>query len=127
MRTARIPWRSSRRPTPRARASTWDVEGVDSGAFTIEGGVLAFAKSPDYETSTDMVRAEDAVAGDTLEAANNNVYLVTVVAIEMLVEGQDPPAERNTLDVEVTVGNVDEDGMITLDRLQTRVLPQREA
>ena len=35
-----------------------------------------------------------------------------------LAEGQEPPAETSTLDVEVTVKDVDEPGTITLDRLQ---------
>ena len=53
---------------------------------------------------------------------DDNMYQVTVIAIEDLAEGQDPPAKRNSLDVTVTVMNVEEPGTITLDRLQTRVL-----
>ena len=45
---------------------TWSLLGVDGGDFSINGGVLSFSSSPDYEAPTD--------------ANNDNVYMVTVVA-----------------------------------------------
>ena len=34
--------------------SSWTVGGTDAGAFTIEGGVLTFKKSPNYEAPGDI-------------------------------------------------------------------------
>ena len=56
-----------------------------------------------------------------LDAEGNNVYLVTVRASETLTAGQDPPAESATVDIMVTVKDVDEPGSITLNRLQPQV------
>ena len=89
------------------------------------GGVLTFKKSPNFEAPTDRMRDEvmddDNVVTVTANAAGNNVYLVTVTATEMLAEGQKPPAESESLDVQVTVKNVDEPGTIILNRLQPQV------
>ena len=47
----------------------WSVEGTDGDDFTIdENGALAFAASPDYET--------------TVDSDSNNVYALTVVATD---------------------------------------------
>ena len=108
---------------PEGEGIDWELDGPDMAAFDITGGVLTFKKSPDYESPTDMARDEDNTVDPPVTAVtgNNNEYLVTVVAIEMLAEGQDPPAKRSMLDVTVMVMNVEEPGTITLDRLQTRV------
>ena len=66
---------------------TWSLSGADSGDFTISNGVLSFNAAPDYEQPAD--------------AGGNNVYEVTVEASD----GTTSPA---TLDVTVTVTNVDE-------------------
>ena len=55
-------------------------------------------------------------AGESREG--NNVYLVTVRATELLAADQDPPALSSVLLVTVTVGDVEEAGKITLNRLQ---------
>ena len=47
-------------------AIEWSLSGPDADRFTIDGGVLAFRESPDYE--------------DPRSAARTNVYRVTVEA-----------------------------------------------
>ena len=108
---------------PEGEGIDWELAGADMAAFDITGGVLTFKESPNYESPTDMAREDDPLTDDVDEevTGDDNAYEVTVVAIEMLAEGQDPPAKRSMLDVTVTVMNVEEPGTITLDRLQTRV------
>ena len=54
--------------------------------FEVNGGVLTFKKSPDFENPTDRVRvADDSVTPDvTAIAGNDNDYQVTVRATELL-------------------------------------------
>ena len=86
--------------------STWSVAGADGRKFNIGNetdgipGQLKFKVKPDYESPTD--------------ANTDNVYEVTVRAAD---------ADNNigTLDVKVTVENVDEDGTVTLSKIQPRV------
>ena len=66
----------------------WGLEGVDDDAFEIDGGVLTFKESPNFEMPVDD-RAD-------------NIYKVTVTASE------------GEYHVEITVTNVDEDGKPTL-------------
>ena len=107
----------------------WAVEGLDAEDFEIDGGVLSFAKSPNYEMPSDRNRdlvtenlnTDPPVIGVTAEAAGNNVYLVSVRATEVLAEGQDPPALSSMLHVTVTVSDMDEDGSIDLSRVQPQV------
>ena len=73
-------------------AIEWSLSGPDADRFTIDGGVLAFRESPDYE--------------DPRSAARTNVYRVTV------------EASGGTHDVAVTVTDVDEAGMVSIDRPQ---------
>ena len=73
-------------------AIEWSLSGPDADLFTIDGGVLAFRESPDYE--------------DPRSAARTNVYRVTV------------EASGGTHDVAVTVTDVDEAGMVSIDRPQ---------
>ena len=65
---------------PNADSATWSLDGLDSGDFTISGGVLRFKRSPDYETKT--------------------TYMVTVKA--------SGGTYMDTQDVTITVTNVDE-------------------
>ena len=37
---------------PEGTAVKWGLSGVDAGEFSIDGGVLAFKKSPDFEKAT---------------------------------------------------------------------------
>ena len=75
----------------------WSLSGTDADAFTIEGGVLAFAKSPNFE--------------DAKDDDEDNIY-------EIMVEATDGTGHvgRETVMVEVT--NVDEDGTVELSALQ---------
>ena len=107
----------------------WAVEGLDAEDFEIDGGVLSFSTSPNYEMPSDRNRdlvpenlnTDPPVIGVTAEAAGNNVYLVSVRATEVLAEGQDPPALSSMLHVTVTVSDMDEDGSIDLSRVQPQV------
>ncbi len=73
-------------------AASWSKSGDDAGDFTITGGVLKFAMSPDYEAAAD--------------ANTDNEYNVTVMA--------KAGGEMGMMDVTVTVTNVEEMGMVTL-------------
>ena len=75
-------------------AIVWTLTGHDREDFTITNGVLAFKSSPNFESAAD----ED----------TNNVYEVTV------------NASAGTLDVTVTVTNVDESGTVSLDKPSRR-------
>ena len=70
----------------------WSLSGADAEDFTIEGGVLAFKSSPNYESPKDQ--------------GSDNTYNVTV------------NASGGSTDVEVTVTNVDEVGTVGLSDLQ---------
>ena len=73
---------------PERSAIEWSVSGADDDDFAIsETGVLSFASPPDYESPTDSDR--------------DNVYEVTVVA-------KDDASNSGTLDVVVTVTDVNE-------------------
>ena len=67
--------------------STWSVAGADGGKFDITGGALTFKAKPDYENPTDTNK--------------DNVYEVTVRAA-------DADGYIGTMDVKVSVTNVDE-------------------
>ena len=71
---------------PEGATITWSLTGDDRGDFSITGGELKFRSSPDYEIPAD---------GNT-----DNVYLVTVRASD--------GSNSDTLDVQVTVTNVNE-------------------
>ena len=76
-------------------AIRWSLRGLDVALFSIDGGILAFKKPPNYE--------------DPQSAAVGNVYRVTV------------EASGGTHDVVVTVTDVDEDGTVTIGRPQPQV------
>ena len=76
------------------------LEGADSSKFGIMEGLLAFKAAPDFESPAD--------------ANQDNVYEVTVVVT-------DSEDTRDEVDVTVKVGNVEEDGVITLSAVQPRV------
>ena len=80
---------------PDAARATWTVSGADGGYFSISrsGGELSFKNPPNYEMR--------------LDADANNVYMVTVVANDGV--------NTAMMDVAVTVANVDEPGVITLN------------
>ena len=73
----------------------WGLSGDDEGDFEIEGGVLTFASSPNFESPADD-RAD-------------NIYKVNVTA------------NNGSFSVEVTVTDVDEPGKPTLTKPQPQV------
>ena len=85
---------------PEGKDIVWSLGGADAGAFGIEGGVLTFAKSPDYESPVDV--------------PGNNTYTVIVQASD----GRTGADAMDTVTVTVTVDNEDEDGTVTLTTLQ---------
>ena len=101
---------------PEGSGIDWSVEGLDSDDFSITGGVLSFKKSPNFESPTDRART-----AEPTQAADNNVYLVTVRATEVRDPGATGAAESSTLDVTVTVNNVDEPGTAVIDLRQPQV------
>ncbi len=76
-------------------AIVWSLSGPDDDLFTINGGVLAFRESPNYE--------------DSQSAAAGNVYRVTV------------EASGGKHHVAVRVTDVDEAGTASIDRPQPQV------
>ena len=79
-------------------AVEWSLaESGDYKLFSIDGGVLAFKKSPDYENPNSQ-------SNGTL--ADRNVYNVTI------------QATGGSHDVVVNVTNVDEDGKVSLTKPQ---------
>ena len=82
--------------------ASWSLDGADAAAFTIEGGVLRFAKTPDYETPADVAGTLPSTA-----AAEDNEY-------EIVVQAMDSTGKTADKAVMVEVTNVDEDGTVTL-------------
>ena len=76
-----------------ADITSWTLDGDDAALFSIEGGVLMFKKSPDFEMAADM--------------GTNNMYSVTVQA----TDGTNKVGMKM---VTVEVTNVDEPGMVSL-------------
>ena len=101
----------------------FSVEALDAADFTVDGGVLRFAKSPNYEASTDRSREDnpDTTDVDEEEAAENNVYLVTVRSTDVRPAGTTGAAPTSTVDVIVTVTNLDEPGTATISLRQPEV------
>ena len=87
---------------PEGADISWSLAGTDESAFKIAGGVLTFAKSPDYENPTDVEGTSPSTA-----AADDNMYEVTVQAT-------DETMQVGTKEVMVEVTNVDEAGTVTL-------------
>ena len=76
-----------------AASATWSLEGDDAGDFTINGGVLRFINSPDYEMAAD--------------ANGDNIYMVTVKASD--------GTDMDTHEVTVTVIDVAEAPPVIID------------
>ena len=98
----------------------FSVEDLDAADFTVDGGVLRFDKSPNYEASTDRGQEDDPDTTDVdeEEAADNNVYLVTVRSTDVRPAGATGKAPTSTVDVIVTVTNLDEPGTATISLRQ---------
>ena len=78
----------------------WTLSGYDAEDLSISGGMLTFMEQPDYEAPTDSDR--------------DNEYEVTV-------EAADSAGNTASLDVTVSVANVEEDGVVQLSTLQPMV------
>ena len=89
---------------PEGTAVKWSLAGFDAGDFSIDGGVLAFKKSPNYEKAT---------GGGSEEANILNTYSVMVVAT-------DATRKASMKEVTVNVTNVDEPGTVKLTTLAPR-------
>ena len=87
---------------PEGESIVWTVTGPDNEAFTIDGGVLTFNSTPNYENPDD--------------SDENNTYSVTVTA-------SDGSSDRNdtTQDITVNIVNLDEPGTVTLSARQPQV------
>ena len=83
---------------PEGASVRWSLSGVDAEDFTIEDGVLRFAKTPDYES---------AKGG----ATDTNTYTVVVKATD-----ETRRVASKTVMVKVT--NVDEEGKVELSALR---------
>ena len=90
-------------PDAEADDIEWSLGGPDAGAFEIDGGVLTFKESPDFEAPTDGDEDGDS-AGN--QGKGDNVYKVTVVA------------SGGEQEVAVTVTDVDEPGSVSFDQPQ---------
>ena len=89
---------------PEGATIIWSLSGIDAALFSIdEDGVLRFVSSPDYESPVD--RDED------------NKYDVTIQASD----GTNDDSLKVSLEVTVTVSNVDEAGSVSLSPSQPRV------
>ena len=118
----------------------FSVEGVDAPDFTIDGGVLRFKESPSYEQPSDRVRAEveaveddpDTDADETVKAvpaeeAGDNEYHVTVRSTDVRPAGAKGATPTSTVDVIVSVSNVDEDGTVDISWRQPEVTTELTA
>ena len=94
---------------PEEEEVSWSLDGLDEIDFKIDGGVLTFNTSPNFEEPTD--RLDDTVTPN--EPADDNEYVVTVVA----TDESGTPA-RETLRVKVI--NVDEPATIALTTAQPK-------
>ncbi len=90
---------------------TWSLTGTDAGDFSIDtGGGVTFAATPNYEMPTGS-------QSDGTDI-NGNVYTFTVVATDVL---SDAPRRNVSVDVTVTVADLEEKGTITVDNLNPGV------
>ena len=97
---------------PEGTAIEWDVSGADADLFGIEGGVLTFKESPNFEDEKDKVGTDTGTDTSTPDAtALDNVY-------EVMVEATDANGQVGKKHVKVEVTNVDEAGTVKLSALQ---------
>ena len=118
----------------------FSLEGIDAPDFTIDGGVLRFKKSPSFEQPSDRMRAEvEPVEDDPLtdadetvkavseEEADDNGYHVTVRSTDVRPAGAKGATPSSTVDVIVSVSNVDEDGTVDISWRQPEVTTELTA
>ena len=90
---------------PEGSQIEWSLKGTDAAKFDVDGGVLSFKKSPDYE--------------DPSDADANKEYLVTVVA----TDGHNPVEKAVT----VTVTDANDPPSFALDRVTLTVAESRDS
>ena len=88
-------------PDPEGNDVEWELNGADASKFTIDGGVLEFKDSPNFE-----------------EDSRSPTYNVTVIATEVLDADDSGPAKYEDVEVTVNVEDVDDPGKITFDYKQ---------
>ena len=87
----------------------WSLEGTDEGYFSVDGGVLTFKTSPNFECP----KQDDQ---GNCHADQTNTYNVTVVA----QAGTGGESTTTKQPVEITVMNVEESGNLNLMTLQPK-------
>ena len=118
----------------------FSLEGIDAPDFTIDGGVLRFKKSPSFEQPSDRMRAvvaavednPDTDADETVKAVSeeeeeDNEYHVTVRSTDVRPAGAKGATPTSTVDVIVSVSNVDEDGTVDISWRQPEVTTELTA
>ena len=114
---------------PDDRDLRWEVAGTDAADFHIidvddipgdgkDRVELHFKSQPNYEKPTD--RRYSTVQGDIIDPAKNNMYNITVRAVEMTAVGGGPNLAAE-LDVIVQVTNSEEPGKVEVKWLQPEV------
>ena len=109
---------------PEGKKIFWTLGGPDAADFTIVGGDLRFRSPPDYENPTDRDE-EPAMTG--YQRAVDNLYRVTVRFGAGGEDGDPDPTDDydgddlHSVDVTVTVINVNEPGMVLISPLQPQV------
>ena len=108
---------------PEGATISWDLRGADASFFTINGGVLQFVNSPDFEDPKDRSGDNTATADaeGTPDDMFDNTYSVVIRAIASRASDDTGPAEAVDTRVDVTVTNVDEDGEVVISSLQPEI------
>ena len=109
---------------PEGATISWDLRGADASFFTINGGVLQFVNSPDFEDPKDRSGDNTATpdAKGTPDETSDNTYSVVIRAIASRASDDTGPAEAVDTRVDVTVTNVDEDGEVVISSLQPEIM-----
>ena len=109
---------------PEGASISWDLRGADASFFTINGGVLQFVNSPDFEDPKDRSGDNTATpdAEGTPDDTSDNTYSVVIRAIASRASDDTGPAEAVDRRVDVTVTNVDEDGDVVISSLQPEIM-----
>ena len=92
---------------PEGNEIEFDLTGADATDFDITDGVLTFLSSPNFEAPAD--------------ADTDNVYNIMVRATEVRADDDAGAADSSTIDVTITVTDVDEPGTVTIDLRQPEV------
>ena len=97
---------------PEGSQLQWTLTGTHRNAFTIDGGILKFKSSPDFENPTYV---DDS---NMVLRVSGGHYLVTVEASDGRTGGG---ITQPSVDITVTIGNVEEPGEVTLTKSQPKV------